>query len=229
MAPEELESVPTIELLNELKRRHQLLGRPPARVALLGPPCAGKRTQAEALRRASGACRIAAEDLAREAGEGRGGADARAAAALAALLDRPQCRRGFVLEGLPGTAAQAQTLAEALERRGTPLEAAVFLEAPEETLLRRCRGRLLHGPSGRRYHEESKPPMEEGLDDFTGEPLEKAAYDEAKLQRECQGYREHGALVLEFFKRRGLAQVVSAAGSADEVAAACSEAVRKKA
>merc|ERR1719166_932603 len=131
LAPEDLETLPTAELLNELKRRHQLLSRPPARVAVLGPPCAGKRTQAEALRRAYGICRVSGSDLL--AADGEGSPDDRAVSALMTLLSRPQCRRGFVLEGFPTTVAQAKTLQETFERAGKePLGHAIFLEAPEE-------------------------------------------------------------------------------------------------
>merc|ERR1719188_573527 len=97
LAPEDLEGVPTIELLNELKRRQSVLSRPSTRVALLGPPCVGKRTQAEAFRRAFGVCRVSGADLLAAAEEGAPSApaplsDELAVGTLAKLLDRPQCR-----------------------------------------------------------------------------------------------------------------------------------------
>ena len=59
--------MPTAELLSELKRRHELLNREPKSVALLGPPCAGKRSQADGLRRAFGLCRLSLKDLGTDA------------------------------------------------------------------------------------------------------------------------------------------------------------------
>lgn len=227
LAPEDLEGVATAELLSELKRRHNLLSRPGARVAVLGPPCAGKRTQAEALRRAFGICRVSGSDLLGGSAEGGGSPDERAVSMLTGLLDQPQCRRGFVLEGFPTTVSQAQRLQEALERQGkAPLERAIFLDAPEESLLDRCRGRMVHLPSGRLYHERLKSPIDEGLDDFTSEALVGIPHDDTKFQTCLKKYQEDSKLLREFFTRAGVASEVQATGKADVVAAACSDALK---
>lgn len=137
VSPEDLESVPTAELITELKRRHQLLNRPPKNVAVLGPPCAGKRSQADALRRAFGLCRLSlrqveadgdAVPLGRRAhGLGipsKSDEDGSIVIRFSSIfihverhessrgklkesLQRPECRRGFVLDGFPRTVAQA--------------------------------------------------------------------------------------------------------------------------
>lgn len=233
LAPEDLEGVPTIELLNELKRRHHLLSRPRTRVAVLGPPCVGKRTQAEALRRAFGICRISSRDLLGQPNSGdgassSGSSDERAMANLRTLLDRPQCRRGFVLEGFPFTASQAQRLQETLEERQTPLDAAVLLDAPEESLLERCRGRLLHAPSGRLYHDISKPPLDDGLDDFTGEALQRPEFSTEKFREELARYKADEALLRTFFAQKGLLREINGAGSAEEIASSCVEQLAKR-
>merc|ERR1719191_1647751 len=96
VGPEELGAVPTLDLLNELKRRHNVLSRPPLRAAVLGGPCAGKHTQAEVLRREFGACRVSATEL---FGGSNASGDAAALDALEVKLEEPRCRRGFVLDG----------------------------------------------------------------------------------------------------------------------------------
>eukprot|EP00406_Dinophysis_acuminata_P065657 CAMPEP_0179271786 /NCGR_PEP_ID=MMETSP0797-20121207/32161_1 /TAXON_ID=47934 /ORGANISM="Dinophysis acuminata, Strain DAEP01" /LENGTH=237 /DNA_ID=CAMNT_0020980161 /DNA_START=56 /DNA_END=769 /DNA_ORIENTATION=+ len=230
LAPEELESIPTIELLSELKRRHHLLERQGARVAVLGPPCIGKRTQAEAFRRGFGICRISAADLLKQPEGGdqpAGSTDERAVSNLMAMLDQPQCRRGFVLEGFPSTVPQAQRLQEALGERNTALDGAVFLDAPEASLLERCRGRLFHGASGRIYHDKFKPPADDGVDDFTGDALARPPHTEEKFRQDCGTYQEGSGLLREFYKRAGLTREIDAAGPADDVAKACAEAIRK--
>ncbi|CAJ1331285.1 unnamed protein product [Effrenium voratum] len=147
VSPEDLETVPTAELITELKRRHHLLSRKPANLAVFGPPCVGKHTQSDALRRAFGICRISGRELL--GSEGTGSLDERALASLAALLERPECRRGFVLDGFPRTLPQASRLQEELAKQNKTLDAAIFLEAPEDVLMERCQGRLVHEASGR--------------------------------------------------------------------------------
>jgi len=225
VAPDELEAVPTIELLNELKRRHHVLSRPPARMAIFGPPCVGKRAAADALRRAFGVCRISAADLlppASEPGAAGGSSDDKAMASLASMLDRPQCRRGFVLEGFPSTAAQAERIREVLGERDTALDCAFFLDAPDDVLAERCKGRLVHAPSGRRYHESFKPPAIEHRDDYTGEPLVKS-FDEAAFQRGLSTYKENVGLLHVFYDRAELSRDVSAKGGLEEVASAVTD------
>eukprot|EP00928_Gymnodinium_smaydae_P011171 TRINITY_DN14152_c1_g6_i1.p2 TRINITY_DN14152_c1_g6~~TRINITY_DN14152_c1_g6_i1.p2 ORF type:complete len:268 (+),score=69.59 TRINITY_DN14152_c1_g6_i1:40-804(+) len=235
VAPEDLESLPTSSLLAELRRRHEVLGAPPTRLALLGPPCAGKRTQAEALRRALGVCRITGDDLQRisaaAAAEGGGAqltADERAVAAVESMLARPQCRRGFVLEGFPQTVAQAARLKEVLDKRGAPLEHAVFLEAPEDQLHERCSGRLRHEASGRQYHERFRPPAEAGIDDYTGEKLSRPCYDATEVGKRLQEYASSSSLLRTFFDRERLTRPIGVAGtaSAEEVTTGILAAVR---
>eukprot|EP00933_Yihiella_yeosuensis_P001747 TRINITY_DN10291_c0_g1_i1.p1 TRINITY_DN10291_c0_g1~~TRINITY_DN10291_c0_g1_i1.p1 ORF type:complete len:243 (-),score=54.82 TRINITY_DN10291_c0_g1_i1:71-799(-) len=231
VSPEELENVATIELLTELKRRHHLLGRPAAHVAVLGPPCVGKYTQAEALRRAFGSCRVSWTDLVGSSGKDSmsNAAEDKAMSSLAEALDRPQCRRGFVLEGFPSTVVQASRLQQELEKRKTPLDAAVFLEAPQESLLDRCRGRLFHPSSGRLYHDTQKPPMEDGIDDYTREALVRPPVDEEKFKKDLERYSQDSGLLKEFFRRKGIDSTIDASGSPDSVGNACVDAVEQKA
>jgi len=219
LAPEDLEGVSTAELLTELKRRHHVLSRPPARIALLGPPCVGKSTQAEAFRRGFGVCRISADEVLKAAAESKGASnDEKVVSVFTDMIKQPQCRRGFVVEGLPQSVPQAQRLQEALEQRGTPLMHTVFFDAAEDVLLERCAGRWVHEPSGRLYHEQTKPPGQEGLDDFTDEKLTPLKMPDEEFRKQADIFRKSSANLREFFSRSGLLKDIDANLSADQVA-----------
>lgn len=220
VSPEDLETVPTAELLSELKRRHQLLSRTPANVAVLGPPCVGKHTQADALRRAFGVCRISAQEL-----MSASSSDEEAVSTLGTLLQRNECRRGFVLDGFPTTVAQAARLDEELAKQNKSLDAAIFLDAPEDVLVERCQGRLLHEASGRLYHDAHRIPLEKGVDDFTGNPLVRPPFEESKFKAQVERYQKDSKLLRQFFSKRPVMSVrdVDATKTIDQVSAACLE------
>lgn len=231
LPPEDIENIPTVELLNELKRRHAVLSRPPIRAAIVGPPCIGKRTQADAFRRAFGVCHVRAADIFRESGQASsdsGSADDRALTALSRFIDRPQCRRGFILEGFPSTAAQADGMQTKLQEMGVPLEHAFFLEASQDALQDRCRGRSMHERSGRRYHDEFKPPMDSNVDDYTGDPLVRKPFDEEQFTKDYGKHCESVEHLKEFFKRAGIARDIDAAGTMGSVMDSILDAAGKK-
>eukprot|EP00927_Polykrikos_kofoidii_P023001 TRINITY_DN21307_c0_g1_i1.p1 TRINITY_DN21307_c0_g1~~TRINITY_DN21307_c0_g1_i1.p1 ORF type:complete len:264 (-),score=43.80 TRINITY_DN21307_c0_g1_i1:81-818(-) len=227
LAPEDLERVSTAELLGELRRRHEVLSHPPTRVAILGPPCVGKQTQAEALRRGMSICRLSAPELF-EGDDTPGSADDRAVGKLVELIDRPQCRRGFVLEGFPQTATQAQKLDEVLAKRNVPLHHAIFLDAPEDQLLARCEGRLLHEASGRVYNEKFRPPVAAGVDDFTGDALTRPPHDVSKFQKNVEEYHSNAKFLKIFYDRAGLTRNIGAEGAIEDVKSFMFKVVRER-
>mmetsp|Transcript_41200 Transcript_41200/g.62243 ORF Transcript_41200/g.62243 Transcript_41200/m.62243 type:complete len:236 (-) Transcript_41200:80-787(-) len=226
IAPEALETVPTSELLNELKRRHTLLSKANAYTALIGPPCVGKRTQAEALRRTYGICRISGEDLL-----AAGKSDDAAISKLMELLERPVCRRGYVLEGFPQTAMQAKRLEEVLAKNDRPpLQEAIFMDAPDELLMERCKGKIVHEASGRIYHEQFKPPADGVKDDFTGEPLTQVPFAEAKFGDSCSKFRENVDLLKQYFsKTKVRTHIVDASAGGDVISGAIGESLNRPA
>lgn len=209
LGPEELGGVPTLELLNELKRRHNVLSRPPLRAAVVGPACVGKHTQAEVLRKDFGACHISAAEL---FGGSNGSGDASALKALEAKLDEPRCRRGFVLEGFPSTVAQSDGLQVLLAKVGRPLEHVVFLEADQATLSERCKHRLVHESSGRRYNTKFAPPQKDGIDDFTGEQLSATPYNEAEFSSTLEKSNQDIGMLRQWFEKMGVARPIDAKG-----------------
>ncbi len=122
----------------------------------MGPPGAGKGTQGELLARHMGIPRLSTGEMLREARANRTELGRRAQAYMelgdlvpdevvlglvAEALDGPRSPAGFILDGFPRTIAQAEGLSEILEERSTPLDGVIFLEVPEEELVRRLTGR----------------------------------------------------------------------------------------
>lgn len=152
------------------------------RLILLGPPGAGKGTQAQFLVERYGIPQISTGDMLRN--EIR--ANTELGQRAKAFMDRgelvpdelvielvkervrqPDCRKGYLFDGFPRTIEQA----DAMRREGVGLDFVIEIEVPDDEILRRMSGRRVHPASGRTYHIEFNPPKVEGKDDVTGEPL----------------------------------------------------------
>ena len=165
---------------------------------LLGPPGAGKGTQAERLRGdfdvpyyATGDILRAAvkegSELGREAKEymDRGDLvpDDIITRVIVDRIDSPEARDGFILDGFPRTVKQAQALASAIEGLGRRLTAALSIEAPDEEVVLRLSGRRMCEKNGHVYHVEFDPPKHEGFCDQDGSPLVQREDDEEDTVR----------------------------------------------
>lgn len=152
------------------------------RVILLGPPGAGKGTQAAFIREAYGIPQISTGDMLRAA------AKAGTPLGLAAMrvmdsgslvsddiiigvvkerLREPDCANGYLFDGFPRTLRQADALKEA----GVALDYVIEIDVPDAAIIERMSGRRVHVASGRTYHVKFNPPNITGRDDITGEPL----------------------------------------------------------
>lgn len=147
-------------------------------IILMGPPGAGKGTQAEFISQDFHIPKISTGDMLRAAqahdpelqaimGSGQLVSDQKIIEILFARIKQPDCSRGFLLDGFPRTIAQA----EALQKAGITIKAVIRLQVPDQEIIKRMTGRLMHQPSGRTYHVIFNPPQVAGLDDLTGEPL----------------------------------------------------------
>ena len=165
------------------------------RIVLLGAPGAGKGTQAGFLAEHFDIPQVSTGDMlraARRAGTplGRQVQEVMDAGQLVSndiiialvkeRLQKPDCQRGFILDGFPRTILQGEALREA----DIHLDWALLIHVDEEELVRRLSGRWVHLPSGRTYHVVSSPPKREGVDDQSGEPLVQRDDDREDTVRE---------------------------------------------
>jgi adenylate kinase len=152
------------------------------RLILLGPPGAGKGTQASFIKDAYAIPQISTGDMLRaavKAGTPLGLAAKKVMDAgglvsddiiIGLVKDRllePDCRAGYLFDGFPRTIPQA----EAMKAAGVPLDYVLEIDVPDEAIILRMSGRRVHVASGRTYHVTFNPPKVAGKDDLTGEEL----------------------------------------------------------
>jgi len=185
------------------------------RLILLGPPGAGKGTQAAFICEHFSIPQISTGDMLRAAvaagtelgQQAKAAMDAGALVSddliIALVQERIQaddCAHGFLFDGFPRTLAQA----EALDRARVAIDAVVEIVVPDEEIVRRMSGRRVHPDSGRSYHLVFNPPKVEGQDDVTGEPLIQREDDsEDVVLNRLKTYHAQTAVLSSFYGERG--------------------------
>jgi adenylate kinase len=211
------------------------------RLLFLGPPGAGKGTQARDLAREWGVPQVATGDMLREqmaAGTALG-REARQYydkgelvpddVILRMVADRfrqPDAANGFLLDGFPRTIAQADGLAKMLEQLGQKLDAVIYFDVSQPELVRRLTGRRLCRDCQAPYHLVSAPPRRDGVCDKCGGPLYQRADDsEATVLNRLQVYERQTAPLLDYYRQRGLLRSVQGEGAVETIRQALREAV----
>ena len=181
------------------------------RLILLGPPGAGKGTQASFICRRFDIPQISTGDMLRaaiKAGTPRGLAarqvmdtgglvsDDIIVALVKERLAQPDCARGFLFDGFPRTIPQAEALRDA----NVKLDIVLEIDVPDAAIIERMGGRRVHPGSGRTYHVVYNPPRVEGKDDLTGEPLIQRDDDKEDTVRErLSVYHDQTEPLIEYY------------------------------
>ncbi|MDN5325409.1 MAG: adenylate kinase [Moorella sp. (in: firmicutes)] len=190
------------------------------RLVLLGPPGAGKGTQAREISQRLAIPHISTGDMFREAikggtplgrqaeayiKDGRLVPDEVTIGLVQERLARPDCRDGFLLDGFPRTVAQAEALDTWLAGRQEGLDAVIDIEVPRDALLERLTGRRVCRQCGATYHVRYNPPAVEGKCDICGQDLVQRADDtEATVSRRLDVYTGQTAPLINYYRQRSL-------------------------
>ncbi|WP_265529077.1 adenylate kinase [Sphingomicrobium marinum] len=203
-------------------------------IILLGPPGAGKGTQAKRLESARGMTQLSTGDMLRAARK----ADSPIGAQVRDVMDRGElvsdaivsaligehledAANGAIFDGYPRTQHQAEALEMLLAERGRTLSHVIELVVDEDALVRRIVGRFTCGECGQMYHEDFHPPKKEGVCDKCGSTEFKRRPDdnEETVRKRMEEYRAKTAPILPFYEERGLVRQVDGMGSVEDVAA----------
>ena len=204
---------------------------------LLGPPGAGKGTQARMLEEDFGLIQLSTGDLLRAAVAAGTEAGKRAKAVmeagqlvsdeivLAILRDRmaaPDVQKGIILDGFPRTAGQAAALDTLLAEAGQKVTAAISLEVEDEAMVARVSGRYTCAACGEGYHDEFKQPAKAGVcDKCGGTAFKRRADDNAETVRErLTAYHAQTAPLIAYYDGRGVLERIDAMGEIAEVRSA---------
>ncbi|MFD0908345.1 adenylate kinase [Ruegeria arenilitoris] len=207
----------------------------PAVLILLGPPGAGKGTQARMLEQKFGLVQLSTGDLLRAA-VAAGTEAGKAAKAvmeagdlvsddivIAILRDRiaePDCARGVILDGFPRTTVQAEALDKLLAENGQKVNAAISLEVEDAEMVTRISGRYTCAMCGEGYHDQYKQPKLDGVCDKCGSTeFSRRADDNAEtVASRLEAYHEQTAPLIDYYKDRGVLRKLDAMGQIDQIA-----------
>ena len=181
------------------------------KIILLGPPGAGKGTQAETLCEAFTIPHISTGNMLREAvdEETELGLEAKALMDAGILvsdevivglvedrISKGDCKNGFLFDGFPRTIPQAQALVD----RDIPIDAVIEIHVPDQDIIERMSGRRMHPGSGRNYHVIYNPPKIDGKDDLTGEDLVQREDDEPETVKDrLKVYEDQTAPLIDLY------------------------------
>jgi len=212
---------------------------------LMGPPGAGKGTQAALLARRLNIPHISTGDMFRQAmeqgtelglkakrfmEEGKLVPDEVTIGIVKERLQQADCERGFLLDGFPRTVAQADALKDLLASLSRRLHAVLNIEVRRETLLKRMTGRLVCRQCGATYHEEFGPPAQPGVCDQCGGEVYRRSDDTgATAEKRLSVYEEQTAPLIEYYRQEGLLRSIDGEQDVEQVFAEICRIIKEEA
>jgi adenylate kinase len=213
------------------------------RIILVGPPGAGKGTQARLLQEKFAIPQISTGDLLREAVKegtplgkeartymdaGKLVPDQLVTAMVAERLQRPDCAPGFLLDGFPRTIAQADALAAELTTRQQKIDGVISIIVPKAELIDRLSGRWVCKECGAMYHERFDPPQRAGVCDRCQGTLYQRSDDKREtITARLEVYERDTAPLLSYYRDRALLKEIDGLGKQEEVFQRISDALGK--
>jgi len=206
------------------------------KLVLLGPPGAGKGTQAERIRDRYRIAHLSTGDMLREAVAADTEVGRRAKAIMdagrlvpddvinrlvAERIAQPDCGRGFVLDGFPRTLAQAEALDALLDERGERLDGVLEFAVDDDALIERISGRFACAQCGAGYHDRFKQPAVAGLCDVCGsrEFVRREDDNAETVRARLDAYNAQTAPLLPYYRDQGLLITIDGMAGIDEVTA----------
>jgi adenylate kinase len=203
------------------------------RCILLGPPGAGKGTQAAVIRDRYNVAHISTGDILRSNVKEKTDLGQKASSYMEAgelvpdsliiemmkeRLSQSDCNRGFLLDGFPRTVSQAEALDSLLEDLDVELDAVILLDVSDEVVVERLSGRRVCRNCGAIYHMKNHPPKKEGICDICGGELFQRKDDTEDVIRQRLGvYHQQTSPLIEYYRSSGILKAVNAEGSSDSV------------
>ncbi len=204
---------------------------------LLGPPGAGKGTQAKILEQAHGFKQLSTGDMLRAAISAGSETGVKAKAIMdrgdlvsddvilgivAERMDKPDVSQGVVFDGFPRTPAQAESLDKMLKARGGKLDGVIEMKVDDEALVKRITGRFTCAKCGKGYHDDFAKPKKVGICDVCGstEFTRRPDDNEKTVRDRLQVYNKQTAPLVEYYRGQGNLHVIDGMADIGQVTAA---------
>jgi adenylate kinase len=204
----------------------------PTYIVLLGPPGAGKGTQAKRIAQRLDLVHVSTGDLFREnlknetelgqlaqqyMNKGELVPDAVTVRMVEERLSRSDCEEGTVMDGFPRTPAQAKAFDELLTKFNSEVKIVPYIKVPDKDLVERLSGRWM-SPSGQVYHEKYNPPTVKWIDDIDGSQLYQREDDKPETVRHrIEVYNEQTAPLISYYRDKGLLVEIDGTRSIEDV------------